>query len=91
MREADERLAEYSFSAEQHDYTASTKAFQAFFRRIRRWQKRGFTRCRAKSRFHSAEIRVRHSLTIRDKRRVRIVGIAGEIKVRLAPTFPAES
>jgi putative transposase len=89
VREADERLAGVLFLCRTARLRRLDKPFQAFFRHIPRWQKRGFTRYRAKSGFDSAEFRVGDGLTIRNNGRVGIVGIAGEIKV--APPFPADS
>src|SRR5215469_10478402 len=64
VRLADERLAGYSYSAEQQILRRLDKAFAAFFRRLKTKGKAGFPR-RAKSRFDSAEFRVGDGLTIR--------------------------
>ena len=85
VREADERLAGFSFSAEQQVLRRLDKAFSAFFGRIKRGGKAGFPRFRAASMFDSADFRVGDGLTIRQSKRVGLVGIPGEIKVRLAP------
>ena len=83
VREADERLVSCSFSAEQQVLRRLDKAFAAFFRRIKtRDGKAGFPRFRAKSRFDSADFRVGDGLTIRKSKRLGIVGIPGEIKVK---------
>ncbi len=89
VRAADERLAGYSFSAEQQVLRRLEKAFSAFFGRIRRGGKAGFPRFRAKSRFDSADFRVGDGLTIRKNRRIGIVGIPGEIKVRWHRALPS--
>jgi putative transposase len=89
VRAADERLAGYSFSAEQQVLRRLDKAFSAFFGRIKRGAKPGFPRFRAKARFDSAELRVGDGLTIRKSRKIGIVGIPGEIKVRWHREFPA--
>lgn len=82
VRAADERLAGYSFSAEQQVLRRLDKTFSAFFGRVKRGGKAGFPRFRAKARFDSAEMRVGDGLTIRKSKRLGIVGIPGEIKVR---------
>ncbi|HEX5006491.1 MAG TPA: transposase [Hyphomonadaceae bacterium] len=82
VRAADERLAGYSFSAEQQVLRRLDKTFSAFFGRIRRGAKPGFPRFRSKRRFDSAEFRVGDGLTLRKSGRIGIVGIPGEIKVR---------
>lgn len=87
VRLADERLAGYSYSAEQQVVRRLDKAFKAFFGRVKRG-KGGFPRFRAKSMFDSADFRVGDGLTIRKSRKITIVGIAGEIKVRWHRGFP---
>ena len=83
VRVCDERLARYSYSAEQQVLRRLDKAFKAFFRRLKeRGGKAGFPRFQAKSRFDSAEFRVGDGLTIRKSTRLGITGIPGEIKVK---------
>ena len=89
VRAADGRLAGYSFSAEQQVLRRLDKTFAAFFGRIKRGAKPGFPRFRAKARFDSAEMRVGDGLTIRKSKRVGIVGIPGEIKVKWHRDIPA--
>jgi putative transposase len=89
VRAADERLAGYSFSAEQQVLRRLDKTFAAFFGRIKRGARPGFPRFRAKARFDSAEMRVGDGLTIRKSKRLGIVGIPGEIKVRWHRDIPA--
>ncbi len=89
VRAADERLAGYSFSAEQQVLRRLDKTFSAFFGRVKRGAKAGFPRFRAKARFDSAEMRVGDGLTIRKSKRLGIVGIPGEIKVRWHRDIPA--
>ena len=88
VREADERLAGFSFSAEQQVLRRLDKAFSAFFGRIKRGGKAGFPRFRAASMFDSADFRVGDGLTIRQSKRVGLVGIPGEIKVRWHRDLP---
>jgi putative transposase len=88
VREADERLGGFSFSAEQQVLRRLDKAFSAFFGRIKRGGKAGFPRFRAKARFDSADFRVGDGLTIRKTGRLGIVGIPGEIKVRWHRDLP---
>jgi putative transposase len=89
VRAADERLAFYSYSAEQQVLRRLDKAFKAFFRRLKeRKGKAGFPRFQAKSRFDSAEFRVGDGLRIRKSKRLGIVGIPGEIKVKWHRPLP---
>lgn len=88
VREADERLAGFSFSAEQQVLRRLDKAFAGFFRRLKGKAKAGFPRFRAKSRFDSAEFRVGDGLTIRKTGRLGIVGIPGEVKVKWHRALP---
>lgn len=89
VRAADERLAGYSFTTEQQVLRRLDKTFSAFFGRVKRGTKPGFPRFRAKARFDSAEMRVGDGLTIRKSKRLGIVGIPGEIKVRWHRDIPA--
>ncbi len=92
VREADERLAGYSFSAEQQVLRRLDKAFAAFFRRLKaRNGKAGFPRFRAKSRFDSADFRVGDGLTIRKTGRLGIVGIPGEVKAKWHRPLPPDA
>src|SRR5919199_3357086 len=89
VRAVDERLAGFSFSAEQQVLRRLDKAFKAFFRRLKeRKGKAGFPRFQAKSRFDSAEFRVGDGLTIRRSKRLGIIGIPGEIKVKWHRDIP---
>ena len=89
VRAADERLAGYSFTTEQQVLRRLDKTFSAFFGRVKRGAKPGFPRFRAKARFDSAEMRVGDGLTIRKSKRLGIVGIPGEIKVKWHRDIPA--
>lgn len=91
VRAADERLAGYSFSAEQQVLRRLDKTFAAFFGRIKRGAKPGFPRFRAKARFDSAEFRVGDGLTIRKSERIGVVGIPGEIKVKWHRSLPIDA
>ena len=88
VRAADERLAGYSFSAEQQVLRRLDKTFSAFFGRVKRGAKPGFPRFRAKTRFDSADMRVGDGLTIRKSHKLGIVGIPGEMKVRWHRDLP---
>ena len=89
VRTADERLALYSYSAEQQVLRRLDKAFRAFFRRLKeRKGKAGFPRFQARSRFDSAEFRVGDGLTIRKTKRLGVTGIPGEIKVKWHRPLP---
>lgn len=89
VREADERLAEYSFSAEQQVLRRLNIAFTAFFKRCKEGKKPGFPRFKVKARFHSAMLRVGDGLVIKDGG-VRIVGVPGAIKVRWHRHLPSK-
>ena len=89
VRFADERLAGYSFTTEQQVLRRLDKTFSAFFGRVKRGAKAGFPRFRAKARFDSADMRVGDGLTIRKSKRLGIVGIPGEIKVRWHRDLPS--
>lgn len=91
VRATNERLAGFSYSAEQQVLRRLDKAFRAFFRRLRTGSKAGFPRFQAKSRFDSAEFRVGDGLTIRKNNRLGIVGIPGQIKVKWHRTLPTEA
>lgn len=89
VRAADERLAGFSFSAEQQVLRRLDKAFAGFFRRVKTGARAGFPRFQAKSRFDSAEFRVGDGLTIRKTGRMGVVGIPGEIKVKWHRDLPS--
>ena len=82
-------LAGYSFSAEQQVLRRLDKSYRAFFGRVQQGAKPGFPRFRAKRRYHSADFRVGDGLTIRPSRKLRMVGIDGELKVQWHRDFPA--
>jgi putative transposase len=89
VRLADERLASFSYSAEQQVLRRLDKAFAAFFRRLKAGEKPGFPRFRATARYHAADFRVGDGLTIRKSKRIGIVGIPGEIKCRWHRPLPS--
>lgn len=92
VRADDERLAGFSFSTEQQVLRRLDKAFAAFFRRLKSTKgKAGFPRFRAKSMFDSAEVRVGDGMTIRKSKRLGIVGIPGETKVKWHRPLPADA
>ena len=74
--------------AEQQVVRRLDKAFKAFFGRVKR-DKGGFPRFRAKSMFDSADLSVGDGLTIGKSRKITVVGIPGEIKVRWHRELPA--
>lgn len=91
VRAADERLAGIGFSTEQQVLRRLDKAFRAFFRRLKQGAKPGFPRFKAKSLFDSAEMRVGDGLTLKKNKRLGIVGIPGEIKVKWHRLLPANA
>lgn len=91
VRLADDRLAGYSCSAEQQILRRLDKAFAAFFRRLKTKAKAGFPRFRGKSWFDSAEFRVADGLRVRKSKRLGIVGIPAEIKVKWHRPLPADA
>lgn len=88
VRTVDERLAGYSFTAEQQVLRRLDKTFSAFFGRVKRGVKSGFPRFRAKARFDSAEFRIGDGMTLRKSGRLGIVGIPGEVKVKWHRRLP---
>ena len=91
VRAADERLAGFSFTAEQQVLRRLDKAFGAFFRRLKKGGKAGFPRFQSASRWDSAEMRVGDGLTIRKSKRLGVVGVPGEIKVKWHRPLPADA
>jgi putative transposase len=92
VRTTDERLAASSCSAEQQVLRRLDKAFAAFFRRLKAGGKPGFPRFRAQARFDSAEFRVGDGrLTIRQTKRLGLVGIPGEVKVGWHRALPPDA
>lgn len=90
VRAVDERLIQYSFTAEQQVLRRLDKAFKAFFGRVKKGHA-GFPRFQSKSRFGSAEFRVGDGLTIRKTGHIGIVGIPGQIKVKWHRSIPANA
>lgn len=88
VRAVDERLAGFSFSAQQQLLRRVNKAFQAFFRRLKRGEKPGFPRFQAKARFDSLEFRVGDGLTLKKDGRIGITGLAGTLKVKWHRALP---
>ncbi|MCM8738713.1 transposase [Azospirillum sp. A1-3] len=86
LRAAMPDLARWSYTAQQQLLRRVNKAYQAFFRRVRRGEKPGFPRYKARSWFSSAEFRFGDGLTLRtDKKtgrtRLRIAGIDGGMRL----------
>ena len=90
IREADERLAGFSFTAQQQVMRRVEKTFKAFFGRVKKKKaKAGFPRFKARDRYHAAEFRVGDGLSVKKNGRIAITGVAGEIKVRRHRPLPA--
>lgn len=87
VREVDERLASFSFTACQQVLRRLDKAFRAFFDRVKRGERPGFPRYQSKRRYDSADFRVGDGLTIRQGR-LRIVGVPDAIKVKWHRPIP---
>ena len=90
VRLEDDRLAEYSFSAEQQVLRRLDKAFKAFFRRLGTKGKAGFPRFQKKARYDSAELRVGDGLTFKKSNKLGITGITGEIRVKWHRDLPVK-
>jgi len=90
VREADERLADFSFSAEQQVIRRLDKAFKAFFRRLKTKDKAGFPRFRSKARHNSADFRVGDGLTLKKSNKIGITGISGELRVKWHRDLPTK-
>lgn len=84
----DSHISQYSCSGEQQVLRRLDKAFKAFFSRLKKTGKAGFPRFKAKAHFDSMEMRVGDGLTIRKSKRLGILGIPGEIKVRWHRVLP---
>ena len=89
-RDAPDTHGRWSCSAQQQILRRLDKAFKAFLGRIRRGEKPGFPRFRARDRFHAAEFRVGDGLTIRKSGKLGFVGVPGEIKVRWHRELPSK-
>ena len=87
VRLTDERLAGYSYSAEQQVVRRLDKSFKAFFDWVQAGQGR-FSPLPGESMFDGADFRVGDGLTIRKSKKLGIVGIPGEIKVRWHRDLP---
>lgn len=83
-------IGRWSATAEQQVMRKLDKAFQAFFGRIKRGDKAGFPRFKARDRYHAADFRVGDGLCIRRNRKLTVVGVPGEIKVRWHRELPSE-
>lgn len=83
VRDSDPSLARWSFTALQQILRRVDKTFSAFFK-----HGRGFPRFRSQARFSSVDMRVGDGLTIRKTRRLGVVGVPGQIKVRWHRAFP---
>lgn len=83
VREADPAFAQWSFTTLQQVLRRVDKTFSAFFKRGR-----GFPRFRSRARFDSVDMRVGDGLTIRKTRRLGVVGVPGQIKVRWHREIP---
>lgn len=90
VREADDSLARWSFTAEQQVLRRLDKSFKSFFGRVKRGEKPGFPRFRSAARYHAAEFRVGDGLTIRKSGRLGFVGVPGEIKIKQHRPFAGE-
>lgn len=83
-------IRRWSATAEQQVMRKLDKAFQAFFGRIKRGDKAGFPRFRARDRYHAADFRVGDGMTIRKSGKLGFVGVPGEIKVRWHRDLPSK-
>jgi len=79
-------LARWSFTALVQVLRRLDQTYAAFFRR-----KTGFPRFRAAGRFHSAGFRVGDGLTLKQNRRIGVVGIPGLIKTVWHRDLPADA
>ncbi len=83
-------IGRWSATAEQQVMRKLDKTFQAFFGRVKRGDKAGFPRFRARDRYHAADFRVGDGMTIRKNGKLTFVGIPGEIKVRWHRDLPSK-
>lgn len=83
-------IGRWSATAQQQIMRKVEKTFSAFFGRIRRGEKAGFPRFKARDRYHAADFRVGDGITLRKSSKLRFVGVPGEIKVRWHRELPSE-
>jgi putative transposase len=83
-------IGRWSATAEQQVMRKLDKSFKAFFGRIKRGEKAGFPRFRARDRYHAADFRVGDGLTLRKSGKLGFVGVPGEVKVRWHRKMPSE-
>lgn len=83
-------IGRWSATAEQQVMRKLDKTFQAFFGRVKRGDKAGFPRFRARDRYHAADFRVGDGMTIRKNGKITFVGVSGEIKVRWHRDLPSK-
>ena len=89
IRKALPDIGRWSCTAQQQLMRRIDKTFKAFFGRIRRGEKAGFPRFKARDRFHAAEFRVGDGMTIRKSGKLGFVGVLGEVKVRWHRELPS--
>lgn len=80
----------WSATAQQQVMRKLDKTYAAFFGRIKRGEKAGFPRFRARDRYHAADFRVGDGMTIRKSKKLGFVGIPGEVRVRWHRELPSE-
>lgn len=83
-------IGRWSCTAQQQVMRKLDKTFKAFFGRIKRGEKAGFPRFKARDRYHAADFRVGDGLTLRKSGKLGFVGVPGEIKVRWHRALPSE-
>mgnify|MGYP001570455539 CR=1 FL=1 len=80
----------WSATAQQQVLRKLDKAYKAFFGRIKRGDKAGFPRFRARDRYHAADFRVGDGMTMRKSGKLGFVGVPGEIEVRWHRALPSK-
>lgn len=88
IRGFDAQYAQFSHTAKQKVLRRLDKAYKAFFARVKRGDKAGFPRFKARARFNTAEFTYGDGLRLQGNR-LRIVGVPASIKVRWHRDLPA--
>lgn len=90
MRRDLPHIGRWSATAEQQVMRKLDKTFKAFFGQVKRGDRAGFPRFKARARYHAADFRVGDGMTIRKNGRLTFVGVPSEIKVRWHRDLPSE-
>jgi putative transposase len=79
----------WSATAQQQVLRRLDKSYAAFFGRMKRGDKPGFPRFRARARYHAADFRVGDGMTLRKSGKLGLVGVPGEVTVKWHRALPS--